>query len=120
MSKRATKTRSSWSEKLDQSKGLPKVVPIGPTMSKQWGEGTVVVPAPREVDAIMKSVPVGQTDHDPGDPGDRGRAAWGDDRLSVDGRAFSPGSPRTRPRTTARPSAAGRRRTGGRSSPAAS
>ena len=60
MSKRATKTRSSWSEKLDQSKGLPKVVPIGPTMSKQWGEGTVVVPAPREVDAIMKSVPSGK------------------------------------------------------------
>ena len=60
MSKQATKTRSSWSEKLDQSKGLPKVVPIGPTMSKQWGEGTVVVPAPREVDAIMKSVPAGK------------------------------------------------------------
>jgi len=60
MSKQAAKTRSSWSEKLDQSKGLPKVVPIGPTMSKQWGEGTVVVPAPREVDAIMKSVPAGK------------------------------------------------------------
>ena len=36
------------------------MVPIGPTMSKQWGEGTVVVPAPREVDAIMKSVPAGK------------------------------------------------------------
>ena len=36
------------------------MVPIGPTMSKQWGEGTVVVPAPREVDAIMKSVPSGK------------------------------------------------------------
>jgi alkylated DNA nucleotide flippase Atl1 len=60
MSKRATKTPPSWSEKLDQSKGLPKVVPIGPTMSKQWGEGTVVVPAPREVDAIMKAVPAGK------------------------------------------------------------
>jgi len=60
MSNQATKTRTSWSEKLDQSDGLPKVVPIGPTMSKQWGEGTVVVPAPREVDAIMKSVPAGK------------------------------------------------------------
>ena len=60
MSKQATKTRSSWSEKLDQSKGLPKVVPIGPTMSRQWGEGTVVVPAPREVDEIMKAVPAGK------------------------------------------------------------
>ena len=36
------------------------MVPIGPTMSKQWGEGTVVVPAPREVDIIMKSVPEGK------------------------------------------------------------
>ena len=60
MSTRTTKKRSSWSEKLDQSKGLPKVVPIGPTMRKQWGEGTVVVPTPREVDAIMKTVPLGK------------------------------------------------------------
>ncbi len=57
--KRASK-RSSWQEKLDQSKDLPKVVPIGPTMSKQWGEGTVVVPTPREVDGIMKAVPEGK------------------------------------------------------------
>ncbi len=57
--KRSSK-RSSWQEKLDQSEGLPKVVPIGPTMSKQWGEGTVVVPAPREVDGIMKTVPEGK------------------------------------------------------------
>ncbi len=61
MTKRATAARpSSWNEKLNQSKGLPKVVPIGPTMSKQWGEGTMVVPAPREVDEIMKSVPSGR------------------------------------------------------------
>jgi len=61
MSKQATKTsRSSWNEKLDQSEGLPKVVPIGPTMRKQWGEGTVVIPTPREVDSIMKSVPEGK------------------------------------------------------------
>jgi hypothetical protein len=59
MSKRVTTTRSSWSDKLDQSEGLPKVVPIGPTM-KQWGEGTVAVPAPREVDEIMKNVPSGK------------------------------------------------------------
>jgi len=66
ITKRSTKTKqagpkkSSWHEKLDQSEGLPKVVPIGPTMSKQWGEGTVVVPAPREVDVIMKAVPEGK------------------------------------------------------------
>ncbi len=60
MSAQKTKKRSSWNEKLDQSEGLPKVVPIGPTMRKQWGDGTVVVPTPREVDSIMKSVPAGK------------------------------------------------------------
>jgi alkylated DNA nucleotide flippase Atl1 len=61
ITKRPKKAKqSSWHEKLDQSEGLPKVVPIGPTMSKQWGEGTVVVPAPREVDVIMKAVPEGK------------------------------------------------------------
>jgi hypothetical protein len=60
MNEQASKTRLTWAEKLDQDKGLPKVVPIGPTMRKQWGEGTVVVPAPREVDAIMKLVPKGK------------------------------------------------------------
>jgi alkylated DNA nucleotide flippase Atl1 len=60
VNQKASKTRLTWGEKLDQDKGLPKVVPIGPTMSKQWGEGTVVVPTPREVDAIMKLVPKGK------------------------------------------------------------
>jgi alkylated DNA nucleotide flippase Atl1 len=60
MSKQSTKKKLSWRDKLNQSKGLPKVAPIGPTMSKNWGEGTMVVPAPREVDAIMKLVPEGK------------------------------------------------------------
>jgi hypothetical protein len=60
MSQQSTRTKLTWREKLNQSKGLPKVGPIGPTMQRQWGEGTVVVPAPREVDAIMKSVPKGK------------------------------------------------------------
>jgi alkylated DNA nucleotide flippase Atl1 len=59
MSKRSATGRSSWHQKLDQNKGLPKVVPIGPTMSKNWGEGTMVIPAPREVDLVMKAVPEG-------------------------------------------------------------
>jgi hypothetical protein len=60
MSKQSTKKKPSWRDKLNQSQGLPKVGPIGPTMSKNWGEGTMVVPAPREVDAIMKAVPEGK------------------------------------------------------------
>ena len=52
--------RKSWREKLNDSKGLPRVVEINDKMSKRWGTGTVVIPAPIEVDEIMKSVPGGR------------------------------------------------------------
>jgi len=54
------KARKSWREKLADSKDLPKVVEINDKMSKRWGTGTVVIPAPREVDEIMKTVPRGR------------------------------------------------------------
>jgi len=54
------KTRKSWREKLADSKGLPKVEIITDKMSKRWGTGTVVIPAPEEVDEIMKNVPRGK------------------------------------------------------------
>jgi hypothetical protein len=54
------KKKRTWSEKLADDKGLPKVVPITGAMSRRWGTGTVVVPAPREVDALMKRVPAGK------------------------------------------------------------
>jgi hypothetical protein len=54
------KTRKSWQEKLADDKGLPKVVKITSRMSRRWGTGTVVIPAPREVDRIMKRVPKGR------------------------------------------------------------
>src|SRR5437588_7558923 len=54
------KKRKSWQEKLNDSKGLPKVGEIGPKMSPRWGQGTMVIPAPIEVDAIMKQVPRGK------------------------------------------------------------
>ncbi len=50
----------SWQEKLENNKGLPKVEPITEKMSKRWGEGTVVIPAPMEVNDIMKKVPEGK------------------------------------------------------------
>lgn len=52
--------RKSWREKLADDKDLPKVEPITGGMSDRWGEGTVVIPAPREVDALMRQVPAGQ------------------------------------------------------------
>ncbi|MFH1942002.1 MAG: hypothetical protein ABIL68_07830 [bacterium] len=33
------------------------MIEINDKMSKRWGTGTVVIPAPKEVDAIMKKVP---------------------------------------------------------------
>jgi hypothetical protein len=52
-----SKLRKSWQEKLADSKGLPKVEEITDKMSKRWGTGTVVIPAPEEVDQIMRKVP---------------------------------------------------------------
>jgi hypothetical protein len=54
------KPKKSWREKLADSKGLPKVGPVIGKMSRRWGEGTMVIPAPIEVDALMKQVPKGR------------------------------------------------------------
>jgi hypothetical protein len=54
------KLKKSWREKLADNKDLPKVVKITPDMSQRWGTGTVVIPAPREVNEIMRSVPKGK------------------------------------------------------------
>jgi len=52
--------RKTWTEKLNDDKGLPRVVRINKRMSKAWGKGTCVIPAPREVDAMMRQVPRGK------------------------------------------------------------
>ena len=52
--------RKSWSEKLKDNKGLPKVEKITEKMSKRWGTGTVVIPAPMEVNEMMRRVPEGK------------------------------------------------------------
>ncbi len=54
------KARKSWREKLADSKDLPRVVEITAKMSTRWGTGTVCIPAPIEVDEIMKKVPRGK------------------------------------------------------------
>jgi alkylated DNA nucleotide flippase Atl1 len=50
----------SWREKLADSKGLPKVERITGKMSARWGRGTVAIPAPREIDELMRRVPEGR------------------------------------------------------------
>jgi hypothetical protein len=54
------RTRKSWREKLAESKGLPRVEKITPRMRRRWEGDTVVIPAPGEVDALMRKVPRGR------------------------------------------------------------
>jgi len=54
------KKKKSWVEKLHDTKDFPRVEVITEKMSKRWGTGTVVIPSPLEVDALMKSVPEGK------------------------------------------------------------
>lgn len=52
--------KKTWREKLADDKDLPKVITIGGHLGKRWGEGTCAIPAPREVDALMRRVPRGR------------------------------------------------------------
>jgi hypothetical protein len=52
--------KKSWREKLADSKDLPKVVALRGKAAAKWGKGTMAIPAPIEVDQIMRSVPRGR------------------------------------------------------------
>lgn len=54
------KASKSWQQKLHNSKGLPFVEPMPPKMARTLGNGTICVPAPIEVDEIMRKVPRGR------------------------------------------------------------
>ncbi len=54
------KPRKSWREKLANDNGLPQVSEVSGSMSKKWGTGKMVIPAPREVDELMRKVPRGK------------------------------------------------------------
>lgn len=55
-----SKQKKSWREKLAVNRGFPKVVAIDQTKMKRWGKGTFVIPAPIEVDELMRRVPKGK------------------------------------------------------------
>jgi len=55
-----SKKKKTWGEKLADDKGFPKVCEIDCTKTKRWGTGTFVIPAPKEVDALMRQVPKGK------------------------------------------------------------
>ena len=52
-----TKPRKTWAEKLADDKDLPRVLTLTGAAVQRWGGTTMVIPAPREVDALMRKVP---------------------------------------------------------------
>ncbi len=56
----AARPRTTWAEKLAANNGLPKVVTLEGKARAKWGAGTMVIPAPVEVDQQMRRVPRGQ------------------------------------------------------------
>ncbi len=54
------KPKKTCREQLEENRCLPVVEPIPDKMKKTWGDGTLVVPAPKEVDEIMRKVPKGK------------------------------------------------------------
>jgi hypothetical protein len=55
-----SKQRKSWREKLLDDKGLPRVVTLEGAAAQKWKAQRMVIPAPREVDALMRKVRKGK------------------------------------------------------------
>lgn len=52
--------RKTFREKLAEDKDLPRIEPIPEGMARQWGEGTMVLPAAWEVADLMRQVRKGK------------------------------------------------------------
>lgn len=50
------RTRTSWREKLERVQE-PKLTPVPPKMQKRFGTGTMLIPKPLDVDAMIRRVP---------------------------------------------------------------
>jgi hypothetical protein len=59
MSTRPSRKRS-FREKLASPGDLPRVEPLTGGMKRRYGPGTIVLPAPGEVEALMRKVPAGR------------------------------------------------------------
>jgi len=53
------KLKKTWKQKLHEGRKA-EVIEITGEMSQRWGTGTCVIPAPAEVDEIMRMVPSGK------------------------------------------------------------
>jgi hypothetical protein len=54
------KQRKTWKEKLADNKDLPKTLNISDRLKAKLGRGKFVIPAPAEVDELMRRVPKGK------------------------------------------------------------
>lgn len=54
------KARKTWREKLADDKNLPRVIQLSGEAAKRWGGTTMVIPAPREISALMRQIPPGR------------------------------------------------------------
>jgi hypothetical protein len=52
--------KKTWKEKLHDNKDFPRVEKLEGKLAAKWGEGTVVIPRPIEVDELMRKVPKGK------------------------------------------------------------
>lgn len=52
--------KKTWREKLADDKDLPKVIKLSGADIRRYGGKTLVIPAPREVDALIRTVPRGR------------------------------------------------------------
>lgn len=52
--------KKTWAQKLQNDHGLPKVEPIPANAEARWGRGTMLIAAPRAVDALMRQVKKGE------------------------------------------------------------
>jgi alkylated DNA nucleotide flippase Atl1 len=55
-----SKPKPTWREKLARDHGLPKVAKLTAVQAKRFGAATLAIPAPRDVDALMRTVPKGR------------------------------------------------------------
>jgi len=53
-------SKRSFRDKLADAKDLPRVQPLTGGMERRYGPGTIVLPAPGEVDELMRKVPRGR------------------------------------------------------------
>ncbi len=83
--------KKSWTEKLEDSRNLPRVEKITEKMRRKWGPGTVVIPAPKEVDELMKKCLLGRSNYKRDPLGTR-KKTWRDDCVPHMYRHFSKNS----------------------------